>query len=202
MRCSWTESTLILWTCFQSTVNRGEYKSDMKKKEIRITTLIGKGSVVQGGFSAPDSARIDGTVNGDVEIEGTLVLGTSAEINGNIRAEEVVAGGEVTGNITAPARVELSATAKVIGDVCTETIVIDEHAIFQGSCNMNQELPDHQNRHRAVYRKAARSSKKSAAAAVAAALQEVKDQEEQESAVPAEEKERGIEAAESSVAAE
>ncbi|MCR4895248.1 MAG: polymer-forming cytoskeletal protein [Lachnospiraceae bacterium] len=152
----------------------------MKKQEIRITTLIGKGAVLDGDFSAPDSARIDGCVNGDVTVEGTLVLGTAAVISGNIQAEAAIIGGEVNGNVTAQRKVEITATARVIGDVNTESIVIDEHAIFQGSCNMNQEVPDHQNRRKAVYRKAARNGKRSAAAAVAAALQEVRDEEEKE----------------------
>ena len=152
----------------------------MKKQEIRITTLIGKGALLDGDFSAPDSARIDGCVNGDVTVEGTLVLGTAAVINGNIQAEATIIGGEVNGNVTAQRKVEITATARVIGDVNTESIVIDEHAIFQGSCNMNQEVPDHQNRRKAVYRKAARNGKRSAAAAVAAALQEVRDEEEKE----------------------
>ena len=45
----------------------------------------------------------------------------------------------VYGNLNVPEKVELTSTARVIGDITTNGLVIDEQAIFQGSCNMNQD---------------------------------------------------------------
>ncbi len=151
----------------------------MKKNEIKITTLIGKDAVMDGSFTAPGSARIDGEVKGNVTVEETLVLGTSAVIRGDVSAQTVIVGGEVNGDIQGPVRVELTSTAKVIGDIVTSSLMIDEHAIFQGGCNMNQEVPERRVKTQA-FRKAARGNKRSAAAAVAAALKEVKEEQEEE----------------------
>ena len=151
----------------------------MKKNEIKITTLIGKDSVVDGSFTAPGSARIDGEVKGNLSVEETLVLGTTAVVQGDVYAQTVVVGGEVNGNIQGPVRVELTSTAKVIGDIVTGSLMIDEHAIFQGGCNMNQEVPERRVKTQA-FRKAARGNKRSAAAAVAAALKEVREEQEEE----------------------
>ncbi len=74
--------------------------------------------------------------------------------------------------MSAPMRTELTATARVIGDISTEVIVIDEKAVFQGGCNMNQETPAKRPRPAA---RAVRAGKRSAKAAIAEALREVEE---------------------------
>lgn len=110
-----------------------------KNKELIITTLIGKDAECNGDFSAKGSARVDGCINGNVTVTGTLIVGVTGSINGDITAQSTIIGGEVIGNVTAAERTELTQTARLIGDINTEIIVIDEKAIFQGGCNMNQE---------------------------------------------------------------
>lgn len=110
------------------------------KKEntnVKFTTILSAGCDLQGDFSAEESVRIDGNVNGNVKVDGMLVLGSSGKISGDIAAKSVLLGGEVLGNVIAPEKAELTETAKVLGDISTKTIVIDEHAVFQGKCNMN-----------------------------------------------------------------
>lgn len=140
-------------------------------KEIQITTLIGKDAEITGDFSAKGSVRIDGMINGNVTVTGALIIGAGGVINGNISAESAMIGGEVTGNIEAPKKAELTATAKVVGDITTAVIVIDENAVFQGKCDMNQQVPDKKSKARVT--KATRTAKKSAKAALAEALKEV-----------------------------
>lgn len=144
-----------------------------KNAEVKITTLLGKGSELTGDFNVQGSARIDGTINGDVTIKGTLIMGAGGVINGNVSAETIVVGGEVQGDINAPEKAELTATAKVIGDISTKIIVIDENAIFQGRCDMNQEVADKKSR--ANHSKAIRNGRKSAKAAIEEALKEVEE---------------------------
>lgn len=111
------------------------------KEVIKLASLLGQGSICDGDFVSPGSARIDGVVNGNVKVEGTLILGSTGVINGDIEAGAVQIGGEVNGNIYAPEHAELSSEAKVIGDLTTAVIVIDEHAVFQGKVNMQVEVP-------------------------------------------------------------
>ena len=139
-----------------------------KDKEIRIGTLLGRGTELEGDFSAEGSVRIDGTIKGNVTVSESMIIGATGNIEGNISAKSIVVGGEVLGNIDAPEKAELTATARVLGDITTNTIVIDEHAIFQGKCDMNQAVPDRKTRNKAV-----RAGKKSAKAALAEALREV-----------------------------
>lgn len=148
-----------------------------KEKQVKISTLIGKGSELAGDFSAKGSARIDGKITGNVTIEGTLLIGTTGCIDGNVSANAIVVGGEVLGDITAPEKTELTATAKVLGDITTKVIVIDENAVFQGKCDMNQTAPAKKAR---AATKAVRAGRKSAKAAIAEALKEVEEEANRE----------------------
>ena len=142
---------------------------NMKKdKEIRIGTLLGSGTELEGDFSADGSARIDGIIRGNVTVTGSLIIGATGSIEGNVSAKAVLIGGEIVGNVEAPEKAELTAGAKVLGDIVTSVIVIDEHAVFQGKCDMNQTVPD-----RRVKSKAVRAGKKSAKPAIVEALKEV-----------------------------
>lgn len=141
-----------------------------KKDDTVITTILGKGCVVNGDFTVNQSARIDGEILGDVYVAGTLIMGAGARIDGNIEVGEAIIGGDVVGNIVAQNKVELTVTAKVIGDITTNVIVIDENAIFQGMCNMNQDAPRRKN---PAAKKAVKEGRRSAKAALQEALREV-----------------------------
>lgn len=144
----------------------------MKKVDAKVSTIIGKGSVVDGDFTAAGSVRMDGIVEGSVKIGGHLVVGSTGKVHGNIEAQSAVIGGEVTGNVNAPERAELTSTARVIGDIKTSLIVIDEKAIFQGKCDMNQE--EAKTKKRSV--KETRAGKKTAKDALKEALKEMEEE--------------------------
>lgn len=148
-----------------------------KKNEIRITTIIGKDAECNGDFSSGGSVRIDGTVNGDINVAETVILGATSVVNGDIVAKVAVIGGEVIGSINAPDKTELTSTARVLGDIVTNTIIIDEDAVFQGSCNMNQDVSSKRPRPSS---KALRANKKTAKAAIEEALKEVEEANREE----------------------
>jgi cytoskeletal protein CcmA (bactofilin family) len=110
---------------------RKKYKFDGK-----VSTIICKGAILGGDFNAPDSARIDGEVKGNVKVKGLLILGEKSVVNGDVEAEAAMVAGNVTGNITAKGKIQLMETAKVNGDIKTEILVVDEHAVFNGNCEM------------------------------------------------------------------
>lgn len=164
-----------------------------KKDNAAITTILGQGCVVNGDFTVSQSARIDGEIQGDVSVAGTLIMGSGARIDGNIEAEEAIIGGDVVGNIEAKNKVELTVTAKVIGDITTNVIVIDENAIFQGRCNMNQDAPRRKN---PAVKRALKEGRRSAKAALQEALREVQEERDlQEDNGPTDVFEEGVQEA-------
>ncbi|MCI9337527.1 MAG: polymer-forming cytoskeletal protein [Lachnospiraceae bacterium] len=141
----------------------------MRKNETQISTIIGMNAECAGDFMAEGAIRIDGTVNGNVTVSDTVIVGASGCINGDIDAKKVIIGGEVYGNLNVPEKVELTSTARVIGDITTNGLVIDEQAIFQGRCNMNQDA----SKRPKPNRREIKVMQKEAKAAVADALQGV-----------------------------
>ena len=148
----------------------------MRKKELQISTIIGMSAECNGDFTADGAIRIDGTINGNVVVTDTVIVGASGCINGDIHAQKVVIGGEVYGNLDVPEKVELTSTARLIGDITTNGLVIDEKAIFQGSCNMNQDG----GRRAKTTNKAIKEMKKSAKSVITEALREAEDSSENE----------------------
>lgn len=148
-------------------------------KQVKINTLMGKGSDIAGNFSTQGSARIDGKIVGDVTVTDALIVGATGSINGKVSAKSVVVGGVVLGDIIAPEKIELTATAKVLGDISTKVIVIDEKAIFQGSCNMNQSDVDRKARPK-ISANVARAGRKTAKEALEEALKEVAEEAKRE----------------------
>lgn len=148
-----------------------------KDTEVKISTLLGKSVEMEGDFRAGGSVRVDGKINGNVTVTGTLIVGVTGSITGTVEAASALIGGEVLGDVIAPDRVELTETAKVWGDITTNVIVIDEHAIFQGKCNMYQEAPEKLAKSRNVPGRDMRASKKSAKEAIEEALKEVREEE-------------------------
>ena len=137
-----------------------------KNADTKMSTLIGAGAELTGDFTLDGSARIDGKIGGNVTVTGNLILGAGSIVTGDVQAASVLIGGEVT------------ASAKVLGDIATKVIVIDEHAVFQGKIDMNQTVPDRKGKARTA--KAVRAGRKSAKAAIAEALKEVEEEEKRE----------------------
>jgi cytoskeletal protein CcmA (bactofilin family) len=61
-----------------------------------------------------------------------------AKIEGEINVGTVIIQGEVVGNINATVKVEVHHPGKVIGDISTPSIMIDDGAIFDGNCKMKE----------------------------------------------------------------
>jgi cytoskeletal protein CcmA (bactofilin family) len=103
------------------------------------STVIGAGTVLEGTLKAGMSARIDGTINGDVTSSGTIVVANDGVVNGNISAADVKISGMVKGNVTATGKIDLVADGKLIGDIKAASLSIAETAIFEGNCKMQTE---------------------------------------------------------------
>ena len=88
-----------------------------RKDTIAITTILGRGTGIQGDFEVDGSARIDGEINGDVKVNGVLIRGAEGKKFGNVEADDAIIGGEVNGNVIAENKAELIKTAELLGEI-------------------------------------------------------------------------------------
>lgn len=104
----------------------------------KISTIIGLGAVLNGNLTAPETIRIDGTLNGDCYCEQTLILGSEGRVKGNITAHNVMISGKVDGDIISHEKLEVLSTGKVIGNVTTKSLIVDDGGCFDGKCTMTE----------------------------------------------------------------
>ena len=97
-------------------------------------TTIGEGSVFEGRCAVDGNLRIDGRFVGPTLQVEQLYVGPTGRIKTDIVANVVVVEGVVVGSITARNRVLLLSTARVLGDLCTPELVLQDGVILDGRC--------------------------------------------------------------------
>ncbi|NTV77891.1 MAG: polymer-forming cytoskeletal protein [Clostridiales bacterium] len=107
------------------------------KNDSIVRCIVGAKTVLEGTMRTEETTRIEGTVNGNIIAEGTLIIGATGKVNGDITAQCILIAGEVSGDLYASTKIEASASGRIYGNIKTKSLVIDEKAVFQGSCEMN-----------------------------------------------------------------
>lgn len=101
---------------------------------------ISKGTTIKGGISAVGDFRLDGLLEGNITLNGKLVVGESGYIKGNVVCQNANIIGTVEGNISVKELLSLNSTARVKGDILINRLSIEPGATFSGSCRMLDEL--------------------------------------------------------------
>jgi cytoskeletal protein CcmA (bactofilin family) len=101
--------------------------------ERRVTAWIGQAVVVEGRITSSQDLRIDGKVEGTIEVGNHgLILGANAAVKANLVAKSILISGAVIGNVTATDRLDLQATGSVEGDIRSPRLVVADGAIIKG----------------------------------------------------------------------
>lgn len=115
----------------QAVRQRGEI---MKKRKNQITAFLGQETEFEGNLSFKGMVRIDGRFKGEINTEGTLIVGETAVIDSDIHASNVIISGEVRGHIVAGERIEILSPGKVFGDIEAPSVTINTGVVFDGNC--------------------------------------------------------------------
>lgn len=121
-----------------------------------ILTVIGKDTAISGSLLGTGPLRIDGRVDGEVNIDGDIIIGETAVINAQVKGRNIRLAGKVYGNVLAAGKLEVLAGGTVNGDIDAHKLQVEDGAILRGSLSMQNteqkaktgpEDPDnHQNR--------------------------------------------------------
>jgi cytoskeletal protein CcmA (bactofilin family) len=104
--------------------------------------MVGKAVVVKGEIHSREDLYIDGEIQGTVELmESKLTIGPNGRIQASVRAREVVVFGNVQGNVEALEKIDIRKDAKLVGDIRTARIVIEDGAYFKGSIDILKPEP-------------------------------------------------------------
>jgi cytoskeletal protein CcmA (bactofilin family) len=126
-----------------STASRGAMtESESLARDIKEGTLsgfVGGGTDVTGEANFKAMMRVDGHFSGRItSSSGTLIVGNNGKVDANIEVAVAVIHGTINGDIIATQRLELGRAAKMNGNIQTPSLIIEQGAIFEGSCKMLQ----------------------------------------------------------------
>ncbi len=102
--------------------------------------VIGENSYFTGTFLINGSLRIDGRFEGKYLQAEQLYIGNTGKVRTNINAVSVIIEGLVIGNINATSRVLLMPSAKILGDIKTPELIIQNGVILEGRCTISNDL--------------------------------------------------------------
>ena len=105
--------------------------------ESRGPAIIGKSVMIKGQIFSREDLTIDGEIDGSVELhEHRLTVGPNGKLQAGVKAREVVVLGTIHGNVEASDKIDIRKDAKLVGDIKTARIVIEDGAYFKGNIDI------------------------------------------------------------------
>ncbi len=103
------------------------------------SATIGKSVVIKGQIFSREDLVIDGEVEGSVEaIEHRVVVGPNGKVNAGVKAREIMVQGSIKGDVEAGDKIDIRREAKLVGNIKTQRIVIEDGAYFKGSVDIQR----------------------------------------------------------------
>lgn len=114
-------------------------KRAAEQTSTKMNSVIGTDMIVEGNIKAKEAIRVEGCVTGNVETEGVLSISATGKVKGNVKGSGIVIGGVLEGDLVCGGKTEVISTGKMYGNMHTKSLIVDENAVFQGQCVMNEE---------------------------------------------------------------
>ena len=106
------------------------------------SATVGKSVKIIGQIFTKEDLYVDGDVEGTIEsLENKVTVGPNGRVQASIKAREVIILGQVQGNVETSDKVDLRKDAKLVGDITTARISIEDGAIFKGSIDIRKPEP-------------------------------------------------------------
>ncbi|MGA2594090.1 MAG: polymer-forming cytoskeletal protein [Bryobacteraceae bacterium] len=122
-----------------SSMPAGRMESDTSRGG---SATIGKAVKIVGQIFSREDLFVDGDVEGTIELmEHKLTIGPNGKVHAGVKAREVIALGTIQGNVEASDRIEIRKDAKLVGDIKTARIIIEDGAYFKGSIDIVKTEP-------------------------------------------------------------
>ena len=99
--------------------------------------LISIGTDITGNIKSSGDIRIDGSLTGNLNTKGKVVIGATGKVKGEIICKNSEVAGIIEGKITVGQLLNLKASSKIHGDIATSKLSIEPGAVFSGNCKMS-----------------------------------------------------------------
>ena len=109
-------------------------------KEGVATTVIAKGTTIEGKFHCGENVRLDGNIHGEVKVDKRFVMGEGSYVQGNIHARDAAIKGKIKGDVHVKEALHLMESAMIEGNITAKTMIVEEGARYNGSCKIGEML--------------------------------------------------------------
>jgi cytoskeletal protein CcmA (bactofilin family) len=99
--------------------------------------LISNGTDITGDVKSSGDIRIDGSLTGNLNTKGKVVIGQTGKVNGEVICKNSEVSGIIEGKIIVNQLLILKASSKILGDIVTSKLSIEPGAVFSGNCKMS-----------------------------------------------------------------
>jgi cytoskeletal protein CcmA (bactofilin family) len=107
------------------------------ENESKGAASIGKSVTIKGQIFSREDLIVDGEIEGGIELnDHRLTVGPNGRVRAGIKAREIVVLGTIDGNVEALDRIDIRKDAKLVGDIKTARIIIEDGAYFKGSIDI------------------------------------------------------------------
>ena len=103
----------------------------------KTAAYLGQGTRVVGKLVFSGPVELDGYIEGEIESQEKLIIGEGSEVKAKIVGSEIIIKGHVQGDIMASRKLSLQRPAKVVGNIASANLSIEEGVIFEGQCSMS-----------------------------------------------------------------
>lgn len=99
-------------------------------------TVIARGVTISGTLQGEGSVQIEGNLEGEILVHGSVFITTTGKVHGPIEADTVRIAGHVIGNITANTHLRLEQTGHIEGDIAPAALLIEDGGRLDGRSTM------------------------------------------------------------------
>ena len=125
----------------------GNTKNEQKGKSNGLITSASsssnslvQGTNIEGSVQADKDIRIDGSLRGNLNCKGKVIIGPTGFISGDVQCENAVIEGRFEGVLLVTDILHVKETARVEGDVTTQKLVVQPGSVFNVKCKMGNTV--------------------------------------------------------------
>jgi cytoskeletal protein CcmA (bactofilin family) len=101
--------------------------------------VIGARTRILGEVTGDEDVLVEGYVEGKVRISRDLRVGPGGVVKATVEARSVIVSGELNGDCSASARVEIQSSGRLQGNIRAPRLAIAEGAVFRGNSQMSSD---------------------------------------------------------------
>lgn len=102
--------------------------------------MISEGTNLKGNLSTKNDIRIAGSLEGEANATGKLIITSTGKVTGDVQAEDADIAGTLDGEIYVKNKLVLRQSAVIDGDIHTKTLLVEEGAQINGTCHMGEDM--------------------------------------------------------------